>query len=195
LEEFPPMTPENLQRIVARAEKVLKSLGAARGVESYDEGLALLREQFRDKTASPAAYLHKLVPQIYPMTEPDTVRPELFYEILGEIDTREKAIAKLVLLPDSSVPELERFLEFCVKELLPGMRSSAAQVVKYYPYHRGGGRPLKMPGEADCRKICIHIRELLADGVLLGGAQKRIGKRWGKKTRMIDEIWRRWKDK
>jgi hypothetical protein len=95
----------------------------------------------------------------------------------------------LAALPEGSVPEIERFLKFLLKDFLPSQRSAAQRSVKHLPQRRSGGAPSKMPNPADCRKICDEMNELHHKGVLLGVAQKQVAKKWIKSVRMVQRIW------
>jgi hypothetical protein len=188
-----PITPESLQRLLPKLEKVLSALGAVHGTASWEEAIALLREQCRDKSTSPAPWLQKMAHGIDSTIETDPAIAEHFYEILGLIDIKEKAIAVLESLPEDSVPRIDKLLDLFWKEILPGQRVAAKQALKHLPQRRSGGPKLKMPDASDCQKICDEINSLHSQGVLLGAAQKRMAKKWKQKPRMIEEIWRRGK--
>jgi hypothetical protein len=175
-------TQERLQVLLDKAVNYVCLVAGT----SYEEGIAAIRPYFQDAKTSPAAWLYKFVRWMYPTKEPDSVRPELFYEILGLIDTREKFNAVFASLPEHETPELERVLNIFLKKVLPGIRFVAWQLTKILPQRRGGGRPPKIPSPEDCRKICNEISEAHRP---LMTAQKQAAQRWRLKLRMIQTIW------
>ncbi|HZQ44946.1 MAG TPA: hypothetical protein VFA99_16965 [Acidobacteriaceae bacterium] len=187
------MTEEAQRKLQPTYEKVIEHLLAISGADSYEEAIARLRRECQDKNRSPAPWLHKLAREMYQRDEPDSVRPEFFYEILGMIDTREKATAIFAAFPDEDVPKIEHFLSFVLKELLPDWRSNAERMVGILPYHRGGGRPPTMPSEEECRSICHEVERLKRDGVKTGFAQQRIADRTGLSLRTVQRICAKYK--
>jgi|SRR5579871_493306 len=170
-------------------DQVVEHLCRMSGTKSYEEAIAALRMQFRDKNTSPAAWIHKVARGLYPTNESDSVNPEFFYEILGMIDTKAKSDAVLASLPEEAAPEIEKFLKFLLKEFLPTQRLAAQKLVKALPQRRTGGPKSKMPSEAKRRQICHEIIELHAKGVSKGDAQKRASLKWNIPLRSIQRIW------
>jgi hypothetical protein len=183
------MELETQKRLQGSLDQVVEHLCRMSGTKTYEDAIAALRVQFRDKNTSPAAWIHRIAREAYPTNEPDSVRPEYFYEILGLIDTRQKANAVLASLPQDATPQIERFLKFLLKEFLPNQRRAAQEFVKQLPQRRSGGAPSKMPSQAECLEICNEISKLHAAGVLLGTAQQRAAKKWNKSVRVIQRIW------
>jgi hypothetical protein len=170
-------------------DQVVEHFCRATGTTSYEEAFASLRTLFRDRSASPAAWIHALAQHIYPANGPDSVDPEQFDEILGQIDTREKCDSVLANLPEEEVPKAEKFLDALLKQILPAQRASAQNLVKALPPRRTGGPKSTIPSEAKCRQINKEISKLHADGVSLGTAQRRVATKWGKSLRTVQRIW------
>jgi hypothetical protein len=187
------MKEETRRRLQPTYEKVIEHLVAISGADSYEGAIARLRRECQDKNTSPAPWLHKLVRAMYQTDQPDSVRPEFFYEILGMIDTREKATAIFAAFPDDDAPKIEHFLSSVLKDLLPDWRSNAERMVDTLPYHRGGGRRTTIPGEEECRSICNEIEKLKKDGVKTGVAEQRIADRTGLNLRTVQRIRARYK--
>jgi hypothetical protein len=183
------MKPETQKRLQGLFDQVVEHLCGVSGTKNHEEAIAALRMQFQDKRTSPAAWMHGIAREIYPTNEPDSVRPENFYEILGLIDTREKSDAILASLPEDVAPEIEKFLKFVLKDFLPSQRLAAQELAKHLPQRRGGGAPSKMPSRAESRLICAEINKLHGEGVLLGAAQQRTANKWNKSVRMIQRVW------
>lgn len=138
---------------------------------------------------SPAAWIHKKAREAYPTNEPDSVEPERFFEILGQIDTREKFNTVCASLPEEEAPNIEMFHKFLFREFLPAQRSAALGLARRLPPRRGGGAPSKMPSRVICREICAYISKKHAECVPLGTAQRQAGEKWNKSFRMIQRIW------
>jgi hypothetical protein len=183
------MEAETREKLEAVLEQVVKHFCRMSGTENYEQAIALLSTQFRDKTTSPAAWIHRLAREAYPTADPDSVDPAQFFEILGMIDTRDKFDLVFAALPEEAAPEVERFLKFLLKEFLPARRLAAQKLVKALPQRRTGGRKSKMSSETKCRQICDEIIELHAKGVLIGDAQRRAVKKWKISLRTIQKIW------
>jgi hypothetical protein len=183
------MKLETQKRLGELFERVVKHLCLVSGTKSYEDAIGLLRSQFRNSGTSPAAWLHRMAQEIYPMNEPDSVDPERFYDILGLIDTREKAHAVLAGFPEEAIPQIEQFLKFLLKEYLPGQRLAAQEMVKALPQRRSGGPKPTMPGEAECRQICDEIFDLHRRGVPKGNAQRRAAQKRKLSLRTIQRIW------
>ncbi len=166
-------------------DAVIEYFQAICGTNDYEGAIAMLKEQFRDKEASPAHWLHKLARGIYPANPPDTVQPEHFYEILGMIDTREKHDAIFSQLPG---PEVDKFLKFLLKDFLPAVRSNAQLMAKKLPQRRNGGPKPKMPSEEKCREIFDEIEQLHRKNVKRGIAQRRLAERTGLSVRTVQRI-------
>jgi len=162
------MKLETQKKLQVLLDKAVDYVCLAGGM-SYEEGIAAIRPHFRDEKTSPAACLHKLVRWTYPTKEPDSVRPGLFYEILGLIDTREKFNSVFASLPENETPEIERVLNIFLKKILPFVRFTASQLTKILPQRRAGGARSKMPSQEDCCQICNKIRKDKRSGVPLGG--------------------------
>lgn len=183
------MKPETQKRIQDLFDPVVEHLCHVSGAKNYEEAIAALCMQFRDKKTSPAAWIHGIAREIYPTNEPDSVNSEKFYEILGLIDTKEKSDAVLASLPEDAAPAIEGFLRFMLKEFLPSQRLAAHELTKHLPQRRGGGAPPKTPNQAECRLICAEINKRHGQGVLLGVAQQRAADKWNKSLRMIQRVW------
>ena len=183
------MTIETHDRLWPLLQKVFEYTGSANGFSSYEESIAASRLDFQDKSTSPAAFIHKKTRELYPMSEPDSVRPENFYQILGFIDTKEKLSSSLASLPEESALEIEKALRFLLKEYLPSQREAAKQRTRHLPQRRAGGAPSKMPSSADCCTICDEINDLHRKGVLLQDAQPRVAQKWNKSRRTIQKVW------
>ncbi|WP_353061948.1 hypothetical protein RBB77_11590 [Tunturibacter psychrotolerans] len=183
------MELETLKKFEPMLDQVVEYFCRMSGTKSYEEAIAVLREQVRDKSTSPAAWLHRVAREVYPTSEPDSVDPAQYYEILGMIDSREKYSTVFASLPEEAVPEIEIFFKFLLKEFLPAQRLAAQGLTKALPQRRTGGRKSKMPSEATCRKICAEIIELHAKSVLIGDAQRRAVKKWKIPLRSIQKIW------
>jgi hypothetical protein len=84
------MKEETEKRLWPKYTKVLGYLCAMSGAESYGQAIKALQADCWDKNTSPAPWLHKKARETYQTDEPDTVQPELFSEILTEIDSPEK---------------------------------------------------------------------------------------------------------
>jgi hypothetical protein len=109
------------------------------------------------------------------------------------IDTREKAAALFAALPEDDAPQVEQFLNFLLKDLLPAWRSNAEQLIANLPYRRGGGRPPTMPSEEECLAICSEIEKLKKDEVKTGVAEQRIADRTRLNLRTVQRIRARFK--
>lgn len=186
------MTPETQKRLQPLLDQLVDHFCRICGANSYEEAIAALRQKlFRNKETSPAAWFHKIARETYPTSEPDTVQPEYFYEILGLIDTRDRWNSVFAGLPEDSTPEIERFLKFILKVFLPSQKSAAQELANNLPQRRSGGPHSKMPSPEKCREICDWISGL--KGVSMGDRQRRAVARFGPTFRMIQTIWSKWK--
>ena len=181
------MKEETQKRLKPTFDKVIDLFVVTSGADSYEAAIAKLREQCRDKVTSPAPWLHKIARQIYRTDKPDSVKPDNFYEILGLIDTREKATAVFVKLPEEGVPEIEKFFSFLLKVFFPSLRLGS-KIFKKLPQRRGGGRPPTMPSEDECRAIYGEVEVLDRKRVLRGIAQRRVADKYGLSLRMVQRI-------
>lgn len=186
------MTETRAEKIQARLDQMWEYISQAAALADYEAVIAAAREMFRDPSTSPAPFLHKVARETYPMVEQDSVRPEQMYGILGLIDNREKAHAVLMGMPDSAAPEIEKFLDFMLKELLPEQRRHAQRVVGALPYKRiGGPKTSTWPSVTICREICEGIDRLhVKEDVQKGDAQEQMALKYGLSTRMVQRIWK-----
>jgi hypothetical protein len=88
------MNTDNQKKIREMLDRVFDPLNKAAGYKSYEDGMKAFRELFRDKAASPAAWLLKQARETYSIGEAVSVRPEFFYEILGQVGTLEAFVSK-----------------------------------------------------------------------------------------------------
>jgi hypothetical protein len=183
------MKKETEERLLPKYEKVIGLFSAMSGADSYEASIRMLQEECRNGSTSPAAWLHKRAREIYPTDQPDSVRPEFFFEILTMIDSREKAMAVFAALPEEEAPKIEEFLDFFLKEFAPSLRSNAKLLAKKLPQRRSGGPHSKMPSREVCRAICDEIQALERKGVQRGIAQRRVADKRGLKLRMVQRIW------
>lgn len=186
---FGKMTEETQKRLRPKFDQMIGLFAAMSGSDSYEDAIAMLRQQFQDKNTSPAPWLHKIARQMNPADQPDSVDPELFYEILSLIDTEEKALAVFNSLPEEGAPQIEDFFSFLLNEFFPSMKSDAHRMAKRLPQRRDGGRPSTVPGDEECQAICNEISKLERDGLKRGDAQRRLAARKGLKLRTIQRIW------
>ena len=182
------MTPETCDRLVGLVAQVWSYLCNMAGEESYEGSIKTLRQNVQAFPSMPFL-LHDIAHELYPTKERDTINPANFVDILGLVDTKEKLRSVLAELPEDAGPQLEKFLLWLLKSWLPSMRANAQWMAKHLPQRRAGGPPKKMPGPAECRRICEEINELHGKGVLLGVAQKRIAMREELSLRMVQRIW------
>lgn len=165
-------------------DEVIERFCAICRVDSYEEAIAKLKEQFRDKSTSPAHWIHMIAREAYAIDSPDTVEPEYFFEILELIDTREKMAEAFATVPEA---EADKFLTFVLKKLLPGARSNAAELAKKLPQRHTGGPKSKKPPEEECRAIYNEV-ENMARKMKRGVAQLRVAKRKRLSLRMVQRI-------
>jgi hypothetical protein len=183
------MNAENQKKLRAMRDKIIDSLNRAKGFSNYEEAIALIREIVRDKTTSPAPFLHRWARELYPVTPPDTVEPESFYEILGLIDTTEKLDATLAGMPDESYHMIEVFLQWVWNECLPAMKADAQKTAKGLPqYHRGGPKHTKMPDDDLCLVIWNEILEEYRLTGVMGEADRNVALKRRLTLRMIQRI-------
>jgi hypothetical protein len=185
---FWQMTAETCDRLVGLVDQVWAYLCSMAGEEDYEGSIKTLRQNIQAFPSMPFL-LHDIAHELYPTNERDTINPANFVDILGLIDNKEKLRSVLAELPEDDAPRLETFLQWMLKTLLPSMRTKAQWMAKHLPQRRAGGPPKKMPGPAECRRICEEINELHGKGVLLGVAQKRIAMRKEFSLRMVQRIW------
>jgi hypothetical protein len=183
------MKEDTERRLWPKYEKVLGYFRAMSGADSYEQAIKALQAECSDKKASPAPWLHKKAREIYQTDEPDAVQPELFSEILTEIDSLEKARGVFANLPEEKVPQIEAFLDFLLKRFFPQQKSNAKRMGKVLPQRHDGGPTPKMPSEEDCRTIYDEVEEL-AKRVKRGVPQRRLADRKGLSLRMVQRICR-----
>jgi hypothetical protein len=185
---FWQMNEEHQATIRAMVDEAFDALCKAKGYQSYEEAIVVLREEFRDKATSPAAWILKRARDIYPMGEPDSIRPENLYEILSQIDTLEKLVSVTREMPDEQFSIVENFLRWFLREWLPSKRAEGERDRKYLPqYHRGGGKRT-MPGDEECREICKEIFDEYRRTGSIGKAQKNVALRRRLNLRMVQRI-------
>jgi hypothetical protein len=182
------MRVETADRIQRLADRLWEYFCSISGAANYEASIKTLRENAQ-QYPSFAVWAHRWVRENYPTPQLDTIQPENFPDILGLIDSREKFGAVIIQLPEEAAPEMEKFLEWMLKECLPSLRAGAQSMVKHLPQRRGGGRPTTMPSPAKCRQICKDITKLHGSGVPLGLAQNRISTKEGISIRMVQRIW------
>ena len=183
------MTAEALDRLRPDLDLLVGYLCQMSGTTSYEDAITALRVGFHDKRTSPAAWLHRVAEGLYPAAQQNSVDPEMFYEILGLISTREQFDAALASLPDESVPQIQKFLIFVLKDYLPSQKVRSQALARMLPQRRSGGAKPKMPDKATRNAICKKIASLVKAGVPKGDAQRRAVGEFGIKLRMIQTIW------
>ena len=189
------MTTDTQRRLQRRRDRLVVLLIRVSGAENYEEAIARLRSLFSDKETSPAAWLHKRAREEYPLQEADSVQPEFLYEILGQIDTREKFDTVFANLPEQSATLIEKFLDFMVKEYFPRQRLAALELAHRLPPRPGTGRNPKIPKSPEqCLEICDEVRQLEDKGIPKGVAQEQVGKKkkWDMSRRTVQRICAMW---
>jgi hypothetical protein len=191
---FWQMNEENHATIRGMVDEAFDALCKAEDFQSYEEGIALLREEFRDQATSPGPWLLKRTRKLYPMEEVDSIRPESLYEVFGQIDTKEKLVSITREMSDDDFPVIHKALHWLLREWLPSRRAAADRARKHLPqYHHGGGKRT-MPSDEECRQICNEIFEEYRKTDSIGEAQRTVARRRKLKLRMVQRIKAKCKD-
>jgi hypothetical protein len=182
------MKTEEADRLLAMHDQLWEHLRRAGGVESYEEVIARVCEEVREKETSLAPWLHKMARAMYRGNELDSIQPEDFYAILGLIDNREKARAVLLSLPDEMASEIEQGVTFVLKEVLPTLRTHAQSSIKHLPYRRSGGPKPTMPSDEECLEIYDEILAEYRETGLMGEAERNVALKRKLNVRMVQRI-------
>lgn len=174
------------------ADTLFAELGNAFGYEacSYEQGMrtgqAFIRE-YGNKTLS--AFLFDLIGTLLPSGSADgSPKPENLELCIAAMATKEKSEALLLAMPEPDPRTLELILG-AVITLLPNLRQVLVTFAKKLP-HPPGGRPKKLSDPVKRRAIREEIGNLLASGVSLVHAQKRLASREAVGLSTIQRIWR-----
>jgi hypothetical protein len=182
------MNDENQRRIRDLVTEAFGYMVRASGFRNNEEGMAAIREQFRDPATSPAAWIHKQAEAIYPGCAGNTIKPEQFFDILGFIGTEEKLTSLLTSGPDEYFPRIEAFLLWLVKEYLPSMRTQAQTAAKELPQFRRGGPKVQMPDASVRREIYEEIMREYGRTGSMTEAQTHVARKRKLNVRMIQRI-------
>lgn len=168
------MTPQNQQRILRAysqfADEVCEALKL--GPYSHEKGIDALRT-YGQKTAS--ELLLALIKNTMPNMAADmTLMPEHFPQVLDAIDTREKAEALLLQMPDETADKAALVLKE-LRSLLFGLRGLMQKTAKQLP-HDPGGRHKKLRLPEDLRRIRRNVGVLVGRGWPLPKAKKKVAK-------------------
>jgi hypothetical protein len=184
------MKIETVNRLLPMFDELNECLRTMSGADTYEEGFAILKEEFREEATSPATWLRKKAREVYPVDPPDSVRPDRFLQILAMIDTKEKATAIFAALPEEEAPKVEDALKFILKQFLPSVRFNAKLRTKKLPQRHRGGRKSTMPPEEQCLTIYGAVEELVRKDIKRGKAQRRVADKYGLSLRMVQRICR-----
>jgi hypothetical protein len=191
------LTPETQQKIFRVADTLFAELGNAFGYENYGYGKGIrcgqtfIRE-YGNKTLS--ALLFDLTERLLPSGSADgSLKPENLELYIAAMDTKEKSEALLLAMPEPDTRTLDLILD-AVITLLPNLRQILVPFAKKLP-HPPGGRPKKLSDPVKRRAIREEIGKLLASGVSLIDAQKRLASREAVGLSTIQRIWRERKNR
>ncbi len=144
-------------------------------LQAYDEACRLL--QFENFSAFLRYACRKAEQQLH---------------ILKQARSREGLEARFAKEPEPTPEQLSatvdaiRLLPYTLREALPKAGKEAAKKIP----HRPGGRPRGLK-EHEYLQVCKDIGSLLAEGVRLKDAQKRVAQRKGVSLRTVQRVWQR----
>jgi hypothetical protein len=183
---------ETQRKIVDMVYRMYSDLAEAFNYEdrSYEAIIQFIQpkiQEYGNRTLSAA--LMDWANKIYPIEDPSMrLRPEDFGEYLKLVDTKEKAEALLLSMPEPEPQTAVAMIAAC-RTLLPTIRQAVLPFMKRLP-HPPGGRPKKLTDPSKRQAIRDEIGLLLAQGVALKDAQKRIADREDVGLSTIQKVWR-----
>jgi hypothetical protein len=191
------LNTETQQKIVDTVFRVFKEISHALQWEdmTYEE-LVQYVKPWLDKygNQSLSAVLLEMTKYGLPDHGKDvTLAPEDFITCLELVDTRQKAEALLLAMPEPDEQKLNVTLAF-VQTLLPTVRPILQSFSNRLP-HAPGGRPKVLVDPAKRQAIRERIGRSLADGVTLRDAQLLAANDEGVGLSTIQTIWRERKTK
>jgi hypothetical protein len=182
---------ETEQKILDTLDRLVAAIAEAVGsnTTSFVDAIQLMKpkiQEYGNKTLT--TLLLEWTGKLLPAWDDDLpLMPEDVVAHVESIDTREKLEAVLRQMPEPDPEKLDATL-LVLRRILPAVRQVLLPFAKRLP-HPPGGRPRKLADRAKRQSLRDEIGLLLASGVELRVAEKRLADREGVGVTTIRTIW------
>jgi hypothetical protein len=183
------LRPETQQRVLKVLYDFSDALAHAFGFESsgYEDTIRFVRAESPKYGVLVPTLALGWANKIIPGGGDPSVEPEKFDEYLAQIDTKEKAEALFLGLPEPDPQWLESTLT-AIEDELPRLRQQVLPMIKALPHYHRGGRKTELADPETRRKIREELKTLRSPGVNLDDLYERLAQRYDVSASTIKRI-------